>query len=136
LTGDCATALAETVSSLSSVIRPSLTARNVTYVVMILVIEAGYHGAVAFSACSTLPVSTSTRITDSAAAREAARLTVTQVASAKISVRPMVDSFKNITYAVRFLGGLRNHVPPLVSRFRSSYGCAALSFTNFGIEGH
>src|SRR5438093_9377459 len=75
---------------------------------MILVIEAGYHGAVAFSACSTLPVSTSTRICDSAAARDAARLTVMPVASAKISVRPMVDSCKNITYAVRFLGGLRN----------------------------
>src|SRR5437867_3569472 len=76
---------------------------------MILVIEAGYHGAVAFSACSTLPVSTSTRICASAAARDAARLAVMQVASAKISVRPMVDSCKNITYAVRFLGGLRNH---------------------------
>ena len=25
---------------------------------------------------------------------------------------------------------------PLVSRFRSSYHCAARSFTNFGIEGH
>src|SRR5262249_5043687 len=43
------------------------------------------------------PVSTSTRICDSAAARDAARLTVMPVASARISVRPMVDSCKNIT---------------------------------------
>src|SRR5262245_5288728 len=79
---------------------------------MILVIEAGYHGAVAFSACSTLPVSTSTRITASAAACDAPTLAVMQVASAKISVRPMVDSFKNITYVIRILGGLRNHDAP------------------------
>src|SRR5215475_2822019 len=77
---------------------------------MILVIEAGYHGAVAFSACSTLPVSTSTRICDSAAARDAARLTVMLVASARISVRPMVDSCKNITTQSAF-GWPQNHVP-------------------------
>src|SRR5262245_55856114 len=88
---------------------------------MILVIEAGYHGAVAFSACSTLPVSTSTRICDSAAARDTPTLAVMQVASAKISVRPIVDSCKNITYVVQFhvvqfqgglQGGLRNHDAP------------------------
>src|SRR5215470_1133405 len=69
---------------------------------MILVIEAGYHGIVAFSACSTFPVSTSTRICASAAAREIETLAVTQRASAKVSVRAMVLSRESITSAIRF----------------------------------
>src|SRR5215470_3341908 len=70
---------------------------------MILVIEAGYHGMVAFSACSTFPVSTSTRICASAAARETERPNVTQRASAQVSVRAMVLSRKSITSAIRFV---------------------------------
>src|SRR5215813_9808057 len=83
---------------------------------MILVIEAGYHGMVAFSACSTFPVSTSTRICASAAAREIEMLAVTQRASAKVSVRAMVLSRKSITSAIRFLRALG------ITRVQSSQG--------------
>src|SRR4029450_2233674 len=70
---------------------------------MILVIEAGYHGMVAFSAWSTFPVSTSTRICASAAARETERPNVTQRASAQVSGRAMVLSREVITGGVRFV---------------------------------
>src|SRR5262249_3877835 len=86
LTGDCAAALCETVKSLSSLILPSLTARSVAYVVMILVIEAGYHGEVAFSACNTLPLSTSTRMSDS----EWAGRVASQVATPTLATRTIV----------------------------------------------
>jgi len=59
---------------------------------------------VAFSACSTFPVSTSTRICASAAARETERPNVTQRASAQVSIRAMVLSRKSITSAIRFSG--------------------------------
>src|SRR5262245_44971665 len=64
---------------------------------MILVIEAGYHGMVAFSACSTFPVSTSTRICASAAAREIEKLAVTQRASVQVNVQAMVLSRESIS---------------------------------------
>ena len=55
---------------------------------MILVIEAGYQGVVAWSACSTLPVSASTTSSASAAAgRAPASAATAQVAAAKIAVR-------------------------------------------------
>src|SRR5262245_14015328 len=79
---------------------------------MILVIEAGYHGMVAFSACSTFPVSTSTRICASAAARDIEKLAVTQRARANVSVRAMVLSRESITSAIRFFAGFGNHAGP------------------------
>ena len=59
----------ETVNSVSSVRRLFLTACSVTYMVISLEVEAGYHGIVAFSACSTLPVSASTSSVASVPAR-------------------------------------------------------------------
>src|SRR3954471_24600103 len=78
---------------------------------MILVIEAGYHGMVAFSAWSTFPVSTSTRICASAAARETERPNVRQRASAQVSVRAMVLSRQSITSLSGFCG-IENHAVP------------------------
>src|ERR1700704_4657867 len=44
LEGDCDAATGDTVTMLSSDNRPSLTALSVTYAVIILVTDAGYHG--------------------------------------------------------------------------------------------
>ena len=70
--GACEAARRETVNSVSSVMRLFLTACSVTYTVISLEIEAGYHGIVAFSACSTLPVSASTSSVASVPARAGA----------------------------------------------------------------
>src|ERR1051326_5397693 len=59
LDGACEAARAETVNRLSSVMRLFFTACSVTYKVISLDSEAGYHGTPAFSAYSTLPVSAS-----------------------------------------------------------------------------
>src|SRR5690242_14964165 len=89
---------------------------------MILVIEAGYHGMVAFSAWSTFPVSTSTRICASAAARETEKLAVTQRASPQVSVRAMVLSRQSITSLSGFYGlgnhAVRNNLGGYVNRSR------------------
>src|SRR5262249_35082154 len=79
---------------------------------MILVIEAGYHGMVAFSACSTFPVSTSTRICASAAAREIEKLAVTQRASVQVNVQAMVLSRESINPLSGSSAGLGNHTIP------------------------
>ena len=78
--GACEAARAETVNSESSVMRWFLTACSVTYIVISLESEAGYHGMVAFSACSTLPVSASTSSVASVPAR-AGIAAVTMVAA-------------------------------------------------------
>ena len=44
LVGACEAATGETVSSVSSCMRPSFTAFSATYIVISLVTEAGYHG--------------------------------------------------------------------------------------------
>ena len=54
---------------------------------MILVIDAGYQGVVAWSACSTLPVSASITSSASAAAGAADSAATAQVAAASIAVR-------------------------------------------------
>src|SRR5215217_3743056 len=54
---------------------------------MILVIDAGYHGMVAFSACSTLPVSASIRSSASALARAAPRLVAPQAMIVRTKIR-------------------------------------------------
>src|SRR5947209_2261948 len=68
---------------------------------MILVMEAGYHGIVAFSACSTLPVSASIRSRASALARAAARLVAAQAIIASRRVRNGAEGAEKCKSAVR-----------------------------------
>src|SRR5438874_2068486 len=77
---------------------------------MILVTEAGYHGWVAFSACSTLPLSTSTRIVASAAAGDRPSAIAAQAVKARTSVRVGADRAKSIRARGPVVGaGLRNN---------------------------
>src|SRR5258708_35938860 len=67
---------------------------------MILVMEAGYQGWVAFSAASTLPVSASTRIRASARTGDADRVMAVQViAQAAANAKPNVDGREIIRFA-------------------------------------
>ncbi len=68
---------------------------------MILVMDAGYQGTVAFSACRTLPLSTSTRMVASAAARATANPNAAQTAAAMVVVRMAVLRDRCIRYGVR-----------------------------------
>ena len=85
--GACATALDETVSSESRVRRLSFTALSVRYIVISLVVEAGYHGIVACSACSTLPESASTISVASALAGRAPIRPVVRMATPRATLR-------------------------------------------------
>src|SRR5882757_9274548 len=68
---------------------------------MILVMEAGYQGWVAFSAASTLPVSASTRIRASARTGDADRVMAVQViAQVAANAKPNVDGREIIRFAV------------------------------------
>src|SRR3974377_989352 len=86
LVGCWPAAFFETVSRVLNENRPSLIARNVVYAVISLVTEAGYHGYVAFSACSTLPVEASISSCASAWARDAPASAKT-AATAKLSTK-------------------------------------------------
>src|SRR4051812_23256570 len=68
---------------------------------MILVTDAGYHGTVAFSANSTLPVSTSISSNASALARAAARLVAAKATIARMKVR-------NAANGERYKGTIRS----------------------------
>ena len=68
---------------------------------MILVTEAGYHGTVAFSANSTLPVSASI---SSAASFEAAEA---QLALIRIAVPKAATNIEGRTGDTKFTGGVR-----------------------------
>src|SRR5262245_16284959 len=96
-TGDCATAFAVTVSGVSRVSRPSLTARKVTYAVISLVTEAGYQAWPAFCAYSTLPLSASLTSSASAFARVAVRPVAAQARPAHIRVRATKNRVGNCT---------------------------------------
>src|SRR5262245_60638734 len=71
---------------------------------MILVMEAGYHGVVAFSARKTLPLSTSTRITASAAQRGTAKPKTALAAIATANMRAAAEWYECIRFAVRSSG--------------------------------
>src|SRR5215471_13753017 len=63
---------------------------------MILVVEAGYHGWVAFWANSTLPLATSTRSNASAGAGEKPSAPAAQAVSTSATVRMAADFRENI----------------------------------------
>jgi hypothetical protein len=75
---------------------------------MILVIDAGYHGMVAFSACSTLPLSASTRISASADALGALKPNAAQAEIATISARVVAEGCAGIKCRSGRLAGLGN----------------------------
>jgi hypothetical protein len=85
--GDCATALGDTGSRVSRVRRLSFTALSARYIVISLVVEAGYHGSAACSACSTLPDSASTMRVASADAVRAPIKVLARSATPRASFR-------------------------------------------------
>src|SRR3954451_20191148 len=86
---------------------------------MILVLDAGDHGWAAFSACRTLPLSTSTRMSDSASARAAIRLSPTPAAIVKIRERGRRTNRGDV-----MLGGSGSLIGPRIQR--STGGAGAL----------
>src|SRR4051812_30464761 len=98
---------------------------------IILVTEAGYHGIVALSACSTLPVSASTT---SSASAEAARGAIAATAAAtRIHFKDGLRSSgrRKCTFTFRFFETrLRQGGPVIDVRVSSVSGAAACGSAN------
>ncbi len=92
LVGDCIAALADTVNSVSGVMRWSRSALSVKYSVISLVVDAGCHGMVALLARRTFPELASTRIVESARAGVADTTAVKATAPTAMELRTMPKS--------------------------------------------